>query len=79
MIRATRTPETRGGLPHGPPIVRYDTSAPWPGISDPFDARCWGCTWAYNAGTYQVKYRHTGCAVHRGRQPWLGRTTPMKA
>lgn len=65
VIRATRTPD--GGPPSrgGPvPSVRYAANPTWPGITGPFDARCWGCTWAMHNGVYQVKYVSAMCAVH---------------
>ena len=70
MIRATHAPETRGGLPHGPPVVRYDTSAPWPGIpADHPRQWCNDCSRAWRGGRYQVKHLNIMCAVHRGWQP----------
>ena len=65
-IRATRAPAGVRGRPMGPPTVRYDTQAAWPGIDWGFNARCATCTWAYRNGIYQIKYLDVMCMVHRG-------------
>ena len=64
-IRGTRTPATTGGLPKGPPSVRYDTSLPWPGITaeHPRDW-CHSCTRAHLHGLYQVKHLNAMCETH---------------
>lgn len=67
LIRGTRA--AHDGRPqHGggpPPTARYATAPMWPGITGPFDSRCWGCTWGTREGVYQVKVRHADCPVHR--------------
>ena len=67
MIRASRAPETRGGLPQGPPLVRYDVSRAWPGIPADHPADwCDSCTRAWHAGRYVVKHLNIMCDTHRG-------------
>ena len=65
MIGATRTPEGARGKHTGPPAVRYDVQAAWPGI-DARDPRDWChlCTRAMHGGVYQVKFRDVACLSH---------------
>jgi len=66
-IRATHAPAGASGKRMGPPAVRYDTAAPWPGITTG-RMECYLCTWAVRDGVYQVKYLNAACFApgHRG-------------